>query len=291
VSDPGGSTVWVHDDGPARPGAASSGAAPSGAVPAGPAPAGPAPAGPRPPARFRRRRLAALIAAIALALAGVGAWALLGSGLFAVRSVVVTGTRLVPESEVVAAADVRPGTPLIEVNVNQVAARVLGIRQLVGVQVSTSWPNRVTIAVQERVATLAVALPGGGFDLIDGHGVVVRQAQTRPASLPLFAAASSPAAVAVATSPSALTGDPDVTAAAGVLGELPAPVRSTVTAITAAAPDQVTVQLRSGVTILWGGTDDAVAKAQELTALMATHGRYYDVSSPGTAVTSPTPAG
>ena len=76
-----------------------------------------------------------------------------------------------------------------------------------------------------------------------------------------------------------------------MLGELPASIRSAVTSVTAAGPDQVTLQLRSGVTILWGGAEDAAAKAQELTALMTTHARYYDVSSPATAVTGTTPSG
>jgi hypothetical protein len=49
--------------------------------------------------------------------------------------------------------------------------------------------------------------------------------------------------------------------------------------------------LRSGVTILWGGAEDAAAKAQELAALMTTHARYYDVRSPATAVTGATPSG
>jgi cell division protein FtsQ len=257
VSGPGGSPVPVRDGGASRPEAAAS--------------------RPRPPARYRRRRLAVLLVLAAMAVAGTAAWALLGSGLFAVRSVVVTGTRLVPDSEVLAAADVQPGTPLIQVNTAQVAARVLAIRQVLGVQVTTSWPNRVVIAVRERTAALAVALPGAGFDLIDANGVVVQQARARPGSLPLFA---------TATAPSALTGDPDVAAAAAVLGELPASVRSAVTSLAAPAPDQVTLQLRSGVTIVWGSAGDAAAKAGELAVLMPTHARYYDVSSPGTAVTS-----
>ncbi len=74
-----------------------------------------------------------------------------------------------------------------------------------------------------------------------------------------------------------------------MLGELPASVRSAVTSATAPEPDQVTLQLRSGVTILWGGSDDAAAKARELAALMPANARYYDVSSPATAVTSNSP--
>jgi cell division protein FtsQ len=71
-----------------------------------------------------------------------------------------------------------------------------------------------------------------------------------------------------------------------VLGELPASLRSSVTSVTVPSPDQVTLSLSSGVTVLWGSADDAAAKARELAILMRTHARSYDVSSPATAVTS-----
>ena len=217
-----------------------------------------------------------LLVLAALGIAGGVSWALLYSRQFEVRSVVVTGTRLVPESEVLAVADVRPGTPLIRVNTARIAARVLTISQVQSVRVSTSWPDRVVIAVRERTPALAVALPGGGFDLIDADGVVVRSAATRPRGLPLYTAAAAA---------SSLRGDPDVAAAAAVLGELPAWLRPSVTSVSAPGPDQVTLRLSSGVTVMWGGADDAAAKARELAILMPTHAHYYDVSSPATAVT------
>jgi len=231
------------------------------------------------PSRVRSRRwLAVLLLLSAAGIAGGVTWALLGSGLFAVRSVVVTGIRLVPESEVLAAAGVRSGTPLLRVNTARIAARVLAIRQVLAVRVSTSWPDRVVIAVRERTPALAVAVPGG-FDLIDAYGVVVQLVQTRPAILPLY----TPAA---AEPVSSLRGDPDVSAAAAVLAGLPASLRPTVTSVTAPGPDQVTLQLADGVTVVWGGPGDAAAKARELAILMATGARYYDVSSAATAVTN-----
>jgi cell division protein FtsQ len=227
--------------------------------------------------RVRSRRwLAVFLPLAAMAIAGGVAWALLGSGLFAVRSVVVTGTALVPKSEVLAAAQIQPGTPLIRVNTARIAGRVLTIRQVLAVRVSTSWPDRVVIAVRERTPALAVAVPGG-FDLIDAYGVVVELVQTRPVILPVYTT-SAPV--------SSLRGDPDVSAAAAVIAKLPASLRSTVTSVTVPSPDQVTLQLRSGVTVVWGGPDDAAAKAKELAVLMQTHARYYDVSSPVTAVTN-----
>ena len=232
--------------------------------------------------RPKTRRRGARWVAILLLLAVMGAaggvtWALFDSSLFAVRSVVVTGTRLVPESEVLAVAGVRPGTPLIRVSTARVAARVLTITQVQGVQVTKTWPDRVVIAVRERTSALAVALPGGGFDLVDANGVIVQSAVTRPAGLPIY--------TTTATA-SSLRGDPDVAAAAAVLGGLPASLRSSVTSVIVPSPDQVTLSLGNGVTIVWGSANDAAAKAQELAILMRTHARSYDVSSPATAVTN-----
>jgi len=249
---------------------------PGGACPA----AGPAVPrdgrGPRAPRR-RRRPWRAVLAALALiGIAGALVWVLSGSRLLVVRSVVVTGTHLVPQSEVLAMAGIKLGTPLIRVNTAEVAARVETIRQVQSAQVTRSWPDRVVIAVRERTPALAVAAPGGGFDLIDADGVVVLWSATHPAGLPLYL---------TATAAASLRGDPDVGAAAAVLGDLPAQLRSSVKSVTAPSPDQVTLHLADGVTVVWGGTDRAAAKAEELAALMRTHARYYDVSAPGTAVT------
>jgi cell division protein FtsQ len=285
VSGPGGAS---------RAGQASHGtASPDPAILAGPDPshpshpshpgqasgAGPArrsrgrPGGPRGP---RRRWRAVLIALAVMGVAGAMAWVLLGSRLLVVRSVIVTGTQLVPKSEVLAVAGIRPGTPLIRVNTAQVAARVETIRQVQSAQVTRSWPDRVVIAVRERTAAFAVAAPGGGFDLVDAHGVLVRWAARRPPGLPLYL---TPDAVA------SLRGDPDFGAASAVLGELPAQLRRSLQSVTAPSPYQVTLRLAGGVTVLWGGTDRPAAKAEVLAVLMRTHARYYDVSAPGTAVT------
>lgn len=202
------------------------------------------------------------------------AWALLGSKLLVVRSVVVTGTHLVPSSSVLAVAGVQPGTPMVRINAVQVQARVAAIRQVQSVQVVKSWPDRVVIEVRERTAALAVAVPGG-YDLLDPSGVVVRSSSSRPGRLPLYVSMETVAA---------LRGDPSVSLAAVVLGELPSRLRAAVQSVS--VPDgQVTVTLNSGVTVVWGGADRAGDKAQVLAILMRTRARYYDVSAPGMAMT------
>ena len=47
----------------------------------------------------------------------------------------------------------------------------------------------------------------------------------------------------------------------------------------------MTLDLRGGITVLWGGADRPAPKAAELAILMRTRASYYDLSDPGTAVT------
>jgi cell division protein FtsQ len=232
--------------------------------------------------RGSRKWRAAFFALLAAGLLAVAGWAVFLSPLLVVRSVVVTGTHLVPQAEVLAAAGVEPGTPLIRVNTAQAAARVGAIEQISGAQVSRSWPDRVVIAVRERVPALLLTAPGGGYDLLDSDGVVVRWSASRVQGLPLYL---------TSVPVTALRGDQDLAATAAVLRELPASLRRSVSSVTAPAPDQVTLELAGGragpghpMTVLWGGTDRAAAKARELAVLMRSRLSYYDVSAPGSVL-------
>lgn len=233
------------------------------------------PAGERTRGQSAKKYRAAFFGLAMLGIVAGVAWALLGSKLLVVRSVVVTGTHLVPQATVLAAADVQQGTPMVQVNTAQIQARVDAIRQVQSVQVVKSWPDRVVIEVKERNSAVSVAAPGGGFDLVDASGVVVRWVASRPWRLPLFQ---------TGTPVDALRGDPSVSQAAAVLAALPSSLRTSVVSVT--VPDgQVTVVLKSGVTVVWGDASGAGVKAQVLAVLMRTHARYYDVSAPGIAVT------
>jgi cell division protein FtsQ len=222
------------------------------------------------------------VAAAAL-VAGI-AWALLGSKLLVVRSVVVNGTDVVPVSQVLAAAAIPVGVPMIRVDTGAAASRVEAITQVQSAQVTKSWPDRIVITVRERTPVLAVAVPAsasgpgsaGGFSLIDASGIVVRSVRVKPAGMPVYG---------TPIPPGTLRGSPSVAAAVAVLHEVPAPIARSVAAVTASSPENVTLELSNGVTIVWGSTARASAKATELSALMRTHAHYYDISAFGTAVT------
>jgi|HubBroStandDraft_2_1064218.scaffolds.fasta_scaffold198638_1 cell division protein FtsQ len=221
------------------------------------------------------RRAAFIIVLAGTVLAGA-AWALLGSSLLVVRHVRVTGNGGLPAAEVQAAAGIAAGTPLARLDEGAAERRVERIPQILSAQVSRSWPDTVVIAVRARTPELAVASPAG-FELVDIDGVVVRTVPARPAGMPLL---DSP--------PGRLRGSPAVRAAVLVLDSLPAGVRdrvTAVTAVTAVGPGIVSLRLRGGITVRWGGTADEAAKATELAALLRAGARYIDVSSPAVAVT------
>ena len=269
-----GDGLAAPGDGPAAPGGAESPGPAVGVVTEDP----PAPA-PRAAARRGRSRYKVAFFALGVAaLIAAAVWVLYGSRLVVVRSIQVTGTHLVPKSEVLAAAGIPRGLPLMRLNTGAVASRVDRITQVQSAQVTRSWPDGVVIAVQERKPALAVPV-AGGFDLVDPSGVVVQQVSRLPRRLPRF----------IPVGP--LPGNPGVRAAASVLREVPRAIARRVTSVTVPTPDAVTLRLRGGVTVDWGSTGLAAQKARVLTILMRTHARSYDVSAPDSATTSSRPPG
>ncbi len=239
--------------------------------------------GTRPPAAApgprRQPWRAAFFALMVLAIVAGVAWALLESRFFVVRGVEVTGTHLVSPAQVRSAADIPAGLPLIRVNGAAVAHRVEQLRQVESAQVSRDWPDRVLISVTERVPALAIP-SSQGYDLIDKHGVVVETVSEQPLDMPILDLPGGSAQL------SALRGNPAVYAAAVVVRELPRYLSRSLVSVQAPTATEVTLRLRNGVSIVWGGTDRPAQKAKELAALLRTHARSYDVSAPGTAVTS-----
>jgi cell division protein FtsQ len=186
---------------------------------------------------------------------------------------------------VLAAARIPAGLPLIRVNTAAAAQRVEGIRQVESAQVSRNWPSTVVISVRLRTPVFAVAV-NGGYALVDGYGVDVRDSARRPPGLPLLqltVGAAGPGGPAAAAGLSSLR--PVAGAGAAVLRELPPRIARRVAVVNAPTPSEVSLQLTNGAVIVWGDASRSAEKAKELALLMRTHARLYDVSAPGTAVT------
>jgi cell division protein FtsQ len=243
----------------------------------------PPPSGIRRPGPARKRRVGwktALFGLAAVAIVAGVAWALLGSRLLVVRSVQVTGVgSQVSRAQVLAAARIPAGLPLIRVDTAAVAQRVDGIRRVQSTQVSRSWPSTVVISVRLRTPVFAVAVPGG-YALVDAYGVNVRDSARRPPRLPLLQLTAGTGGAAGLSSLR-----PVASAGAAVLRELPPRIARRVAVVSAPTPAEVSLQLANGAVIVWGDASRSAEKAKELALLMRTHARLYDVSAPGTAVT------
>ena len=226
-------------------------------------------------------KAAFFVLAVVAIIAGV-TWALLGSKFLVVRSITVDGAPDIPRSQVITAAGVRAGTPLIRISTGTVARRVERLTLVESARVTRSWPKSITITIVERTAALAVREPAG-WDLVDRFGVVLKQVQSRPHGLPRLR---------TSTAPDMLRGNPAVFAAATVERELPARLAAKVRSIGAPTADTVTLYLRHGRTVVWGDASQTAMKARELAILMRGRARYFDVSDPRAVVTAPTaPAG
>jgi cell division protein FtsQ len=221
--------------------------------------------------RWARRRHALRLAGIgaaALAPLALLAWVLLMSPLLAVRTVVVSGTTRLSPQQVRAAADVVRGTPLARVDAAAVVRRVESLRAVAEVRVTRAWPSTLKLQVIERKPVVGVVTKTG-VTLVDADGV------------PFAAAPALPAGVVRLQVARPGPKDPTTRAALEVLAVLPQPIRARVRIVRAASPASVTLVLRDGRRVIWGGVDDTALKAQAAEALLKMPGSIYDVSRPG----------
>jgi cell division protein FtsQ len=222
---------------------------------------------PKPVARGVVRGLKMLLATVVIAIVGVG----LGLVLYftpamSARNIVVTGLSVVTREQVLDAAQVRPGTPLLQINTNQVAERVATIRRVASARVQRQYPSALRITIVERVPVVVKDFPDGPH-LFDRDGVDFATAPPPPA-LPYIDVAN-PGPTDLATK-----------AALQVLMALRPEVAGQVGRIAAPSVASITLTLGDGRVVIWGTTDRTDEKAEKLAALLTQPGRAYDVSSP-----------
>ncbi len=222
---------------------------------------------PKPVGRGVVRGLKMLLASVVLAIVGVGLGLILYfTPAMSARSIVVTGTGAVTREEVLDAAQVRPGTPLLQINTNQVADRVAAIRRVASARVQRQYPSALRITIVERVPVVVKDFPDGPH-LYDRDGVDFATGPPPPALPYIDVADPGPT-------------DPSTRAALQVLTALRPEVAGQVSRIAAPSVASITLTLGDGRVVIWGTTDRTEEKAEKLTALLTQPGRTYDVSSP-----------
>lgn len=186
--------------------------------------------------------------------------------VMSVRNTVVTGLGAVTQEEIVAAAAVAPGTPLLQVNTDNVAERVAGIRRVASARVQRQYPSTLRITVVERVPVVVKDYPDGPH-LFDRDGVD-------------FAIGPPPPGVPYLDTEHPGPNDEPTKAALQVMTSLRPEVAVQVARIAAPSVAAITLQLVDGREVVWGTTDRTEEKALKLGALLTQPGQTYDVSSP-----------
>ncbi|WP_326649342.1 MULTISPECIES: FtsQ-type POTRA domain-containing protein [unclassified Streptomyces] len=233
--------------------------------------------------RLPGRRFLLIAAALVLAVAA-GIWVLYGSDWLRVERVKTTGTEVLTPAEVMAAAAVPVGAPLISVDTDAIEARLRHkLPRIDSVDVVRSWPDGIGLKVTERKPILLIE-KGAKFIEVDAKSVRFATVDKAPKAVPRLE-------LTVEQSPSLRRFGADrlLEEAVRVRGELPGEVVADTRVVTVRSYDYISLELSRDRTVVWGSAEEGEAKARALTALMkaAPKARYFDVSAP----TAPAAAG
>lgn len=207
-------------------------------------------------ARLRRTLLVLLGAAVL-----VGAVLLERSTVLAVDRIDVVGVERLTRSEVLAAADVPPGTPILRVRTGRVAAAVAALPLVRAAEVDRTGPTSLRIALEERRPVL-VATGRGRSVLLDRDGVVVAPGEA--AGLPTIVLAVAPPDVG-----RSVVDDGALANAHRAWVGLSGPLRARLVRLTAPDAERLELVLDSGIRVRFGRAEDLAAKVRALGAVLA----------------------
>lgn len=210
----------------------------------------------------RRRWLGTGIIVVSLVFVATGIWLVWFSPYLAVRSIDVSGADPRRVSAVEAAAAIGEGTPIARVDTSQAQSAIAGLDWVESVDVRRAWPDRIVIAVTERVPVARAVQPGPD-KAVDSTGAVFTPIDRL-----------GPEVMAIAAEGPALASSVEVWLA------LPEEIRKRVRRVTASTRDDILLHLRNGSIVRWGSSDEPLFKAEVLLALLDRRARIYDVSAP-----------
>jgi len=169
----------------------------------------------------RRRLRVTLVIASAIVVAGLGYLAV-RSPLLAVDHIRVTGSQREPIGKIMRAAGVHKGQPMLFTDTAAAQRRIERLRWIAEARVRRDFPGTVSIDVTEYVPTAYVRMSGGKIALIASNGHVIALARAVPPhAVAVIGERVAPVVGSLLTPPEA----------AGVVGQLPAHLRTLVFAI------------------------------------------------------------
>ncbi|MFJ3910336.1 cell division protein FtsQ/DivIB [Streptomyces vinaceus] len=227
--------------------------------------------------RLRHRGPVLLTLLAAVLLTGGGSWVLYGSSWLRVEKVTASGTQVLTPEQVLAAAAVPVGAPLVGVDTDEIAARVRSrLPRVDSVDVVRAWPHGIGLKVTERKPVLLIK-KDAKFVEVDASGVRFDTAAKAPAGVPVLE-------LSAAQSPSGRRFDEErlLHEAVGVAGDLPEAVAKETVQVRVGSYDSVVLELTRGRTVVWGSGEQGEAKGRALTALLKAVPKadHFDVSVP-----------
>lgn len=209
--------------------------------------------------RLRRTRRWVLLA---LLLAGVVA--LERSPLVGLEEVEIVGTQRLAASQVRDAAELELGTSTLRLRLQAVTERVEALPLVRRATARRTDPLSVRIEVTERVPVLVVS-GDGTSRYLDREGIVIDDLgpNERPSSLPVIALPDAPPAVG-----ERVAADRALANAHAVWSGLSGSLRAQVAVYRAAGPDELTLELASGIEVRFGRAERTDEKVRALGAVL-----------------------
>ncbi|MFG2487009.1 cell division protein FtsQ/DivIB [Streptomyces virginiae] len=230
-----------------------------------------------PGVRLRRGPVLALVAAAAVLLAAGGTWVLYGSSWLRVEKVAATGMDVLTAEQVLGAAAVPVGAPLVSVDTDEIEGRVRGrLPRIDSVDVVRAWPHGIGLKVTERKPVLLIK-KDANFVEVDASGVRFDTVPKAPAGVPVLE-------LNAGRSPSARRFDEErlLHEAVLVASALPEPIAEQTVQVKVGSYDSVVLELAGGRSVTWGSGEQSEAKGRALNALLkaAPKAAHFDVSVP-----------
>ncbi|MGO1506647.1 MAG: FtsQ-type POTRA domain-containing protein [Microbacteriaceae bacterium] len=217
--------------------------------------------------RSRRRRMIWLGALGAVVLLIGGSVIAAYSPLFAVEKITVVGASAVDPADIEAALADQIGTPLALVDDGDVKAALIAFPLIETYALEAKPPHDLTLRIVERTP-IGVIESDAGYTLVDAAGVALTTTPEPPEGQPVLNVDGGV--------------DSDAFESVGlVVRSLPKDVRAALTEVTATTLDDVTLTLSSGVTVVWGSSEDSALKSVTLSSVLTARpdARTIDVSS------------
>ncbi|GAA3489956.1 cell division protein FtsQ/DivIB [Streptomyces cremeus] len=222
-----------------------------------------------------------LLLAAAVLLSGGIVWALYGSTWLRVEQVRATGTRVLSPQQVLDAAAVPTGIPMISVDTGATEDRLRRkLPRIDTIDVVRSWPHGIGLKVTERKPVLLLAegpAAARTFTEVDRNGVRFATVTKPTAGVPRLE-------MAAGRSPSLRRfGQQRLLAeAVRVAGGLPPAVARNLTVVKVTSYDSITLELGRDRSVFWGSGESGEVKSRALLALMkaAPEAKHFDVSAP-----------